>query len=263
MLAVDIASLIVQTKGGLGPESVQQLYNTYVFIKVVAIGGYLPVTFGLLTLRMVNKISWNVLFLSIVTIALSIGNVFTKRIFKPSLDDLEFIQTQSVPGGPDGCGGNNLLAWCWTRMGINQHAFSATNTVDGADDILAICLVTLVLLITDHLWRSSDRGSEKIRKVIREHLPRPFYNRLRRLPTVPHWLEASFTPAVLIILIILYIYCFVIYAEDLNWFREYKIYDPDWGFGQVVAVLVWAPPLYQYPWDFFRKQPIEYLAVPC
>ena len=56
MLATNIAGLIVQKKGGLAPKSIQELYNTYVFIKVIAIGGYLPITFGLLTLRMLNKV---------------------------------------------------------------------------------------------------------------------------------------------------------------------------------------------------------------
>lgn len=105
MLATNIASLIVQNKGGLAPQSFQQLYNTYIFIKVIAIGGYLPVTFSLLMLRMLDKVGWYVLVLSVASVGVAIGDLYTERIFSPSPDDLTYLQSQSVQGGPTSCGG--------------------------------------------------------------------------------------------------------------------------------------------------------------
>lgn len=44
LLAKKIAGLVIQQSGGLAPESLQGLYNIYIFIKVIAIGGYFPLS---------------------------------------------------------------------------------------------------------------------------------------------------------------------------------------------------------------------------
>ncbi len=254
MLATNIASIIVQIKGGLDPESFQQLYNTYIFIKVIAIGGYLPITFGLLTLRMLNKVGWYLLALSIASVGVAIPNLYIKRSFSPTLTDFGDLQTQSVQNGPTSCGGNNPIAWCYKPIGVNSYGFRATNTVDGADDILAACLVTLALLIIEHFWNSPDRTNRSIRKTIfRSSLSGLKADRFRRLRPVTRWLWRYIVPAFFTLLVLIHLYCFAVFAEDLDWFRLNKIYDPSWGFGQIVAVLIWAPPLCEYFWETFRK----------
>lgn len=60
MLATNIAGLVTQTRGGLQPQSFQSVYNTYISIRIIAVGGSLPVTFTLLTL---HKRSWYLLTL--------------------------------------------------------------------------------------------------------------------------------------------------------------------------------------------------------
>ena len=250
MLATNIASLVVQTRGGLAPQSLQQLYNTYIFIKVIAIGGYLPITFGLLILRMLNKVGWYLLILSVASVGVAVGDLYTERTFSPSPEDLSSLQEQSVQGGPASCGGNKPIAWCFKRIGVNHYGFRETNTGDGADDILAVCLVTLALLIIEHFWNSSDRTNRKIRDYI-------FRSRLRgskadRIRQLNRWLWRYIVPVLFTIIALIYLYCFAVFANDLNWFRENEIYDPSWGFGQIVAILVWAPPLCEYMWESFR-----------
>lgn len=58
MMATNIAGFVVEKKGGLDPDSLQELYETYIFIKVIAVGGYLPITFTLLNLHMIKELSW-------------------------------------------------------------------------------------------------------------------------------------------------------------------------------------------------------------
>ncbi|KAK4695163.1 hypothetical protein P7C71_g2535, partial [Lecanoromycetidae sp. Uapishka_2] len=253
MLATNIASLVVQSQGGLTPESFQQLYNTYIFIKVIAIGGYLPVTFGLLILRMLNKVGWYLLVLSAASVGVAIGDLYTHRNFSPSQDDVVYLQGQSQQGGPTSCGGNNPIAWCYNRIGFNSYGFRATNTGDGADDILAFCLVALGLLVLEHFWNSPDLTNRKIRNFcFRSCLTRSDTDRSGRLSAVARWLWRCVVPAIFTIFILIYLYCFAVFANDLDWFREHQIYDPTWGFGQIVAILVWAPPLCEYFWESFR-----------
>ena len=254
MLATNIAGLIVQTRGGLAPESLQELYNTYIFIKVIAIGGYLPITFVLLILRMLNKVGWYLLTLSVVSVGVAIGNLYTTMNFSPSHDDLAYLQSQSVHGGPDTCGGNNPITWCYDPIGVNYYGFRATNSGDGADDLLKICLVTLAFLIMEHFWHSPDCTNRKIRDhLFRSCLQGSKADRFRRLTTVTRWLWKYVVPALFAIFLVGFLYCFAVFADDLNWFRLNEIYDPTWGFGQIVAILVWAPPLCEYLWESFRK----------
>ena len=255
MLATNIAGLIVQTKGGLAPESSQQLYNTYIFIKVIAIGGYLPVTFGLLTLRMLNKVGWYLLALSTASVGVAIGDLHRQPNFRPSQDDLDYLQRISAgAGGPPSCGGYNLNAWCYNPIGVNYYGFNATNTGDGADVILGLCLVTLVLLIIEHFWNSPDRTNKKIRNsIFRSCLRESKADRFKRVNTVAPWLWRYVVPALFTVFVLIYLYCFAFFAYDLSWFSTNKIYDPSWGFGQIVAILVWAPPLCEYLWGSFRK----------
>ncbi|KAM0797758.1 hypothetical protein BDR22DRAFT_432152 [Usnea florida] len=110
MLATNIASLIAEKSGGLDPMSLQQLYNTYVLIKVVAIGGYLPITFTLLNLHMIKKLSWYLLTLSTVTIAVAIATLKSgSSTFAPTPEDFSRIEDAAAIPGPSSCGDQNLV----------------------------------------------------------------------------------------------------------------------------------------------------------
>ena len=185
---------------------------------------------------------------------MAIGDLRTRRNFYPTSKDLNHLQSQSVQGGPPSCGGNNPIAWCYNRVGFDSYTFRATDTATGADDILAICLVTLALLIVEHFWNSPDRTSRKIRNsIFRSCLRGSKADPCKRLTAVTRWLWRYVVPGLFTIFALIYLYCFVVFASDLDWFREHEIYDKSWGFGQIVAILVWAPPLCEYFWESFRK----------
>ena len=251
MLATNIASLIVEHSGGLAPESLQQLYNTYIFIKVIAIGGYLPITFTLLNLHMIKHLSWYILSLSLVTVAVATTTLTLKNTkFMPTANDFSQITAAASQGGPASCASQNLVPWCYNpRKDSNYFGFNSTSSGDGANDILVFCLVTLAIIVTDHLCRSDD-PDQKI-------LNHRFLTKLGISPSQPLFPHADTilrvaTPVFHFVFFWLYVYCFYIFADDLDWFKAYDIYDPSWGFGQIVAILVWAPTLCDYLWDQIR-----------
>lgn len=253
MLATNIASLVIQSRGSLTPVSSQQLYNTITFFKVIAIGGYLPITFGLLILRMLNKLGWYVLALSIACVGVAIRDVFIKQTL-PSVDELTHLQSLSVTSGPLSCGLNNPTAWCLESIGTDWDAFRNTNTADGAYPILVFCLIILILLTVEHFFNSSDPANAKIRNAI---FGRCFPQSRREGPgrgsRVLRWVSRVVVPFLFTISVLIYLYCFVCFGYDLNWFRENETYDRTWGFGQIVAILVWASPVFEYFWESFRK----------
>lgn len=162
MLAINIAALVNRTSGGFQPVSLQQLYNTYILIKSVSISGYLPVTFTLFTLHLVDVVSWYLLVLSVVTVLVSMATLFVIGNFSPSQDDMNYLSQQALSGGPESCGTNNLLVYCYNSIG-GVEDYNSTNPASGAYSILAFCLVVLILLVAHqyHAFKDPSTGQPK------------------------------------------------------------------------------------------------------
>ena len=261
MLATNIASLVTEKKGGLEPTSLQQLYNTYVLIKLIAIGGYLPITFTLLNLHIIKRLSWYLLTLSIVTIAVATASLKSGRsTFASTPEDFSQIKAAAALPGPKSCGHQNLVPWClYARQSGNYFGFNSSSSGNGANDILVICLITLVVIVVDHFCQSNDRRQRKINRWILRKLGIAASERL--FPHAGTVLRLG-TVAFHFIFFWLHIYCIYIFGVDLDWFRASKIYNPSWTFGQIVAILVWAPTLCDYLWDQIRMSwPLSYIRI--
>lgn len=159
MLAINIAALVNRRRGGFQPDNLQQLYNTYTLIKSICISGYLPVTFTLFTLHLVDVVSWYLLVLSVVTVFVSTVTLFVIGTFSPGQDDLNYLGIQASSGGPDSCGSKNLLVYCYETIG----KYNSTDPASGAYSMLAFCLVVLILLVAhqSHAFKDPSTGKAK------------------------------------------------------------------------------------------------------
>ena len=264
MLATNIASLVAEKRGGLEPTSLQQLYNTYVLIQVIAIGGYLPITFTLLNLHMIKRLSWYLLILSVVTIAVATTTLKSGgSTFAPTSKDFSLINETAALPGPISCGYQNLIPWCYHRQHDKSFlGFNSSSSGSGANGILVFCLITLVIIVVDHFCQSENRHQRNLNRWILKKL-----GIVTSEPLFPHagTVLRVGTVAFHFIFFWLYIYCFYVFGVDLEWFRASKIYDPSWTFGQIVAILIWAPTLCDYLWDQIRTSwplpfPLPYQA---
>lgn len=161
MLAINCAALRVVYKGGLDPTSLQELYNTHVFIRITSISGYLPVTFTLFTLHRVRKVSWYLLILSMSTVAVSTVTLFTTGEFHPAQNDFETLQLLARTGGPITCASMNPMTYCLTALGggvlsgsqlDEESSYSTGSSIDvsnGAVQMLGWCLLVLAYLVGD------------------------------------------------------------------------------------------------------------------
>ena len=247
MLATNIAGLI----GDIDSESLQELYNSYVFIKVIAIGGYLPITFTLLNLHMIQQLSWYLLILSVATIGVATSTLAVKDTqFTPTSEDFDKIANLTYTGGPQSCSSQNLIPWCYSpRRGGGYFGFDASSNGSGANAILTFCLVTLAIIIVDHFCRSDDHRQRSLNHYILTKLRISTSKSL--FPRARTFLRLG-TTTFHFVFFWLYIYCFYIFGSDLDYFKSASIYNPSWGFGQVVAILVWAPTLCDYFWNQIR-----------
>ena len=179
MLATNVAALVVVKRGQLGPVTLQQIFNTYVFIKVVAICGYLPVTFVLFTLHIIGMLSWYLLLLSSFSVISSMGTLGIIGAFDPSPANIRDLTDEYSSGGPESCGGKKPGAFCLSMGRLNStetltiysEAYEASEAAYG---ILIFCLIVLVLLFT-------QQGKVMTRPVVRRCMNR-MHNHLKRLP---------------------------------------------------------------------------------
>ena len=163
MIAINIAAQIVVRKGGLQPQSLQQIYSTYVFIKVLAISGYLPVTFTVFTLHLIGMVSWYLMILSVSSVILSIATLLAIGNFDPSTADLNDLSSSYATGGPQECGYVQPNAFCYTPIEeIYSSGPYTQNTTDMAFSMLAFCVVVLLLLAADKSritkWQITQRS---------------------------------------------------------------------------------------------------------
>ena len=161
MMAINVAALVNRNSGGFQPNSLQQLYNTYVLIKSISISGYLPVTFTLFTLHLVDVMSWYLLVLSIVTVIVSIVTLFVIGSFNPSQKNMDYLSQQAISNGPLNCGLHNPAVYCFRPVGGAYG--DSTDPASGAYSILGFCLVVLVLLVAHqyHAFKDPLAGKPK------------------------------------------------------------------------------------------------------
>ena len=145
VLAINIAAQVDRARGGLQPESLQQLYNTWVLIKSISIGGYLPVTFTLFTLHLVDLVSWYLLSLTICTASVSIATLVTIGNFSPSDADISSVSQASSTNGTTLCGGRRPGLWCYIPNSLNYYIDSDPS--HGAYSMLGFCVFVLFLLM--------------------------------------------------------------------------------------------------------------------
>lgn len=146
MMAINIAALVNKHRGGLDPESLQQLYNNYILTRSISISGYLPVTLTLLGLHIVAMVSWYLLILSILTVGVAIITLADLGRFSPSPSDLSSIASvASENKSLDSCGGMNLTVYCLQKIG--QEDTAEWDPSNGAAAILGFCLVILVFVV--------------------------------------------------------------------------------------------------------------------
>ena len=169
VLAINIAAQVDRAKGGLDPQSLQQLYNTWVLIKSISIGGYLPVTFTLFTLHLVDVVSWYLLSLTICTASVSIATLVTIGNFNPSDADISSVSRASSTNGTTSCGGRSPGAWCYKPNSMNYYITSDPSHC--AYSMLGFCVFVLFLLMAKQF--GTDRYlSDVYRRRLRKNFPK-------------------------------------------------------------------------------------------
>ena len=235
MFAVQVSALASMKARLLGASSLQQLQNNYCVITVLAFGGFVPITFILFELSLLHQKSWYMLLLSSLSVAMSAATYFTASNFELSAKD---ISTQGMTY--NGCGLANPTAFCLTN-GCETYG---SNRGLGQVGAFILSLLVILGLFLEHC-----------------HVERwPGVNIIRRSSGFSKGgIEIAFRCVGFIIVVFHFVF-FGEYLQDLSVFARfsignvsYKNYGAveifnsfDWSFGQIVALVVWLPPICEY-----------------
>ncbi|KAL8922118.1 MAG: hypothetical protein Q9172_003692 [Xanthocarpia lactea] len=153
MLATNIAALVVIGRGGLDPQSLQQIYNTWIFLKVIALNGFLPITFTLTNLYVVGMSSWYMTLTSCLTVMFSVATFATVGKFDPSASDMEDLKIVAASGGPVECDYRKPGVYCYNPIqSSDRYYYISWNLDKDAEYILAFCL-TIMCLLLGHMFK--------------------------------------------------------------------------------------------------------------
>ena len=256
MLAIDIATQIVLKTGTLndGSAKLQGLYNNYVLIGSISLGGLLPVSFTLLTLHSVGVRSWYLLTLSSCIIVLSAATLLTTGNFNPGPADLMKLRNE-VSGSFPACGlkdPSNSCLQTLTSMHIRQGSTGGP--------ILVFMLIILVLIFSDYcrvqdtaMYKWVSQWGLQGLKIVSEMVQHPrdapghlfCYLQLDNTPSYASHCLYFITWDIYLILWAYYLRSLGVGASG--------IIVRTWTFGQIVAISVWAQPLFEYVKLLVRK----------
>ena len=274
MLAIDVATQIVLRTGTLndGSAKLQGLYNNYVLIGSISLSGLLPVSFMLLTLHSVGVRSWYLLTLSSCTVALSAATLYTTGRFNPSPADLMRLKNQ-VSGSFPACGIRDPSDYCLQTDYVTSTFMDTGRGFIGGPimdigrgpigrPILMFTVIILALIFSDYCGVQDTamyrwvierylQGLKLVSKAVqypRDPQGHSYFS--LRLDNAP-----SYTSHCLYFITwSCYFIFWAYYLKSLKVGASAGIVQT-WTFGQIVAISVWAQPLFEYVKLSVRKLP--------
>lgn len=220
--------------------NIQEYQLNYSFLGSLSLGGILPIIYTLTFLQISGKRSWYPFILSVLTVALSLATLFRTLYVKPNTEML-LSGDHSIPG----CGRRDPSTFCGSRFSMT---FSVTD-MDPIDDAsvgptLVISLLVLCLLFLDQV---RFHRLPAIQKFLTSHLrsiTQPDHTGLSDSMKARRILFYTLLWIVYVTFWILYVFLFAKYFY-LLWDNR-QVVPTRWAFGQIVAITVWVPVLFEY-----------------
>ena len=219
---------------------------------VLATSGFIPVTFGLASIMRFGRQSWYLVILSYITFLLASANLFLFVVLAGEYGDLndDYSSFQNNGLDADGTcviGGNvadTLFPLCGSSL-LNNNTISSSAIITWwVWAAWAICMVCIFLCLG---WKSEDQMLLKIaRSMLDFALTR--YPRMR-LP----WKFMRRIHGLLLIFIITSTLCFIVQFRLIYIFNRHSFVSSVWSFGQIIAVTVWIPSLFEFGYNEYSK----------
>ena len=257
MFAIQIAAIVVIRNGLLGASNLEQIYiDTYVLTEL-AVGGMLPITFILFELRTVGHRSLCLLVLSLVVWVLSAATWYLSSQADPTRN-LSALVPVAIPN----CGRASPSSSCLNYNVKNPWFANSFNLHLGP--VLYFSIVVLAFLFLDRyelhqrqgfkdLWATMGRWLKGMEGIAMSQTVLNVSSRVG-LTSFKKWRQFLFE-LVSLAIVVCYVAYFVVYLDKLKDLVKRSNFElavgsvlnfSSWGFGQIVALTIWLPPLCEY-----------------
>ena len=263
MLAIRFAAETAVRTGSLGSDNLQGLYNNYALIGNLSITGFLPITFILLCLHTAGMRSWFVTGLSTCTVIVSGVTLFTTGNFNPSQRDQNNFAAQRT--NITACGSFDPTTYCLDLTNFQNAA--SWDFFSGGAVTLLFSLLILVFIILDQFKILSYQFSKRIINQL-SNILKAFLSTLRNQDK--YGISSRYFPFDInsygrFIQVVVnfrnlafwsfYLLLFGDFLSNFTFNTPSAQISPEWGFGQIVAITIWAAPLFEYLKLVIRKCP--------
>ena len=243
MIAVQMACLITvnQDLRYLASKNLQQIFNNFRVIRILCYGGSIPTTFILYQLRMSGHISREIVTVTTLTILICSANTFSIST-RHAQDYAAFASITRGPSLPR-CGLANPTAYCYDSVEDPKSIYSSNVLNYISAEIFAIAMTFLVFLTARESWLPAllkdvehvmwqySNTPEALNREVRGHAG-------TILITVFHLIIHAW-----------YAMYFAAYLSALSFFSPFEQstqVSRRWTFGQIIAVVVFIPPIISY-----------------
>ena len=257
MLSIEIAAQVVVKQGSLneGTTKLQGLFNNYSLIGSISISGLLPVTFTLLSLHTVGMGSLYLLILSTITVAMSAATLIGIGDFNVSRPDIQRVTSHTTDRYPK-CGNNDPTTYCLDLPGSSTVLTSMRlekGAVGGSSLLLSLIILAFLMLKRLQqtympIERLLARRSKDLDLAIRTFTARTNSRLLRWSVKYRQNLLHALVECLCAAIWVLYLVLFAYYLSGLTYPSNGAKTTPvnTWTFGQIVAITVWAVPIFEF-----------------
>ena len=256
MLAIGIAGQIVLRQRSLEDGRLQSLTN-YFLVGNISMNGILSISLMLLCLHTVGMHSWYLLLLSICTVVLSAVTCSMSGRFTISAQDLSKLQASTNSNYPK-CGNKDPSIFCLPGGTDHVTFLLVAPGTDYRFNLLSLVILGLLILDYGRLQELVivqcflKRCFGKIEYLLK---PRPPKGRNQSRPRKT-WRDSTaldyingFSNFLYLVIWARYCYSLTGFLISLRGFSPVK----GWTFRQVVAIMVWAAPTFEFVKLLVRK----------
>lgn len=255
ILAIEIAANITVRQGTLNDDitTLQGLFNNYTLVGSISTSGFLSVTFTLLALHRAGMHSYYLLILSHCALILSVITMFSVGDFVVSGADKTKLANASSTKYPK-CGNLDPTTFC---LNVNSEGYGPTEYLTsmnfgygpvGGPALLFTCIV-MALIDLDYLGLQQTSKYKVFVRWLSSWLER--WLRSKNKPKSAH--STQHLLAVLKDCLYLCIWGWYIAFISISLIGLYKPANGatltpvrSWTVGQIVAITVWAGPLFEF-----------------
>ena len=248
--AIEIAALVLDSQAYIAftQDTTPPVFDIFLALPL-SMNSFIPIVFSLSCIARYGRLSWHIIILSLIAIALSTGPLAASYMWILRISSAfgpDLLSVNNAGGDyPDGLATAKIV--CGSQSTFLEHSIDRTNIKFSLIWLTyTYCIAWGAWCLGKHVFISPPRGSR------RERALEAWHNSMLNSATskLPPW-------AIFVLryplFILIWTLCFIYHIYLYSLFTRSSLVSPEWTFGQIVAVTVWVPSVVEFLDIEYRK----------